>query len=278
MKNTLATIGLAGASVIVLSSFALMQKSDEVQDPKKNRHVRMVKIVDGKKTAIDTVFTDDKVFVWNGDTINPMKHGEMKHMDIVKHVGKDGKGNVMILKHSGGKPGEPMIWNMDSDEQMDVITEDIDPNGKKIVVRKHLKDGAMDHMIFMNGPDSRPFPPAPPVPPMPPLPHVKMLGIQHGGKVIDLNNPDIISYKKKDMSGGREKIEIIRKKSDNPEQDVFKFNFNPELMAPEGIDAPEFRWESDDDSTHVRIIEHKKIIDGKDGKEVEVKVETKENK
>ena len=85
------------------------------------------------------------------------------------------------------------------------------------------------------------------------------------------------------MSGGREKIEIIRKKSDNPEHDVFKFNFDPELMAPEAPDAPfppvpEMEWQSDDDSTHVRIIEHKKVIDGKDGKEVEVKIEKKENK
>lgn len=283
MRNTLTTIGLAGASVIVLSSFAFMQKSDEVQEPKKNRHVRMVKVVDGKKTAIDTVFTDDKVFVWNGDTINPVKHGEMKHMDIVKHVGKDGKSNVMIFKHPGGKPGEPMIWNMDTEEQMDIITDDDSPEGKKIIIRKHMKDGDADHMMFLNGPDSRPFPPAPPVPPMPGVPHVKMMGIQHGGKVIDLNDPDIISYKKKDMSGGREKIEIIRKKSDNPEHDVFKFNFDPELMAPEAPDAPfppvpDMEWQSDDDSTHVRIIEHKKVIDGKDGKEVEVKIEKKENK
>ena len=30
--------------------------------------------------------------------------------------------------------------------------------------------------------------------------------------LIDLNDPDIISFERKELSGGREKIEIIRKK------------------------------------------------------------------
>lgn len=281
MKNTLLTIGLAGMATALLSSFAFTQKSDQTQEPKKNRHVRIVKIENGKKMEIDTVFATDDVFVWNGDTINPVKHIRKfnpGNVDIVKHIGrKDKNGNVMFLKHSG-KAGEPMIWNMDTDENMEIVTEDNDSTGKKIVIHKMIKDGNGNHLMYLNEPGMKHFPPMPPMPPAPPVPHVKMMGIKHAGKIIDLNDPNIISYKKKDMSGDREKIEIIRKKSAGNEDEAFNFRFDDELMAPEAPEAPDFRWESADDSIHVKIIEKKEIIKDKDGKEIDVKVKREENK
>ncbi len=281
MKNTLLTIGLAGMATALLSSFAFTQRSDQTQEPKKNRHVRMIKIENGKKMEIDTIFATDDVFVWNGDTINPVKHNrefDPGNVDVVKHIGrKDKNGNVMFFKHSG-KAGEPMIWNMDSDENMEIVTEDNDSTGKKIVIRKMIKDGEGDYLIHRDGPGMRHFPPMPPMPPAPPVPHIKMMGIKHAGKIIDLNDPDIISYKKKDMSGDREKIEIIRKKSAGNEDEAFNLRFDDELMAPEAPDAPEFRWESDGDSIRTKIIERKEIIKGKGGKEIDVKVKNEENK
>lgn len=47
-----------------------------------------------------------------------------------------------------------------------------------------------------------------PIPPM--VPHVIKMNKKPGGNLIDLGGPEIISYKKKKMSGGREKITIIR--------------------------------------------------------------------
>jgi hypothetical protein len=123
-------------------------------------------------------------------------------------------------------------------------------------------------MIYFNGEGMKH------VPPMPPVPHMEMRGIQHQGQIINLDSPNIISYKKKKMSGDREKIEIIRKKSgDN--NSAFNFQFDHQLMAPE---MPEFNWKSDSDSLHVKIIEKKKVLKAKDGKEIEVKVEKEENK
>lgn len=201
MRNTLLSIGLAGLTAALLSSFAFVQKSDKVQEPKKNRHVRMIKVENGKKMELDTVLVNDDVFVWNGDTISPGMH-----------------------------------------------------------IRK------------VNSPGMRHFPPMPPVPP---VPHVKMLGIRHQGKAIDLNDPNIISYKKTEISGNREKIEIIRKKPANNENETFNFQFDDELMAPE---APEFNWKPDGDSLRMQITRKKEIIKGKDGKEIEIKVEAEENK
>lgn len=252
MKNKLLSFGIVGLTGVLLSSFVWVQRGHETQEPKKSRHIKMIKVENGKKMELDTVLTGDGVFVWNGDTINPVKHSKrfspsgfdkMHHTDVnVDH--QNGNEKVMIIKHRGGKKGEPMIWNMDSGDDMDM---------------KH-------------------FPPMPPMPPMPPVPHMKMMKMKHSGQIIDLNDPNIISFKKKEMSGDREKIEIIRKKSGDNENATFNFKFDDELMVPEAPDTPEFNWKSDGDSIHMKIIERKKVIKGKDGKEIEVKVETEENK
>ena len=280
MKNTLLTIGLAGMTAVLLSSFVFTQKSDDTQAPQKSRHVRLVKIKDGKKTELDTVFTNNDVFVWSGDTINPARRFnkfEDGDFDFVRKWGEKDEGeNVMYFKPRKGMKGNPQEWQFTPGKNMKIVTEDNDSTGKKIVIRKMMDDGNVDHMIYGDGPDMEDFPPMPPVPPMPPMPHVKMFGIQHSSKIIDLNDPNVISYKKKEISGGREKIEIIRKKSG--ENEAFNFKLGDEMMAPEAPEVPEFNWKSGNDSIHMKIIEKKKIIKGKDGKEIEVKVEAEENK
>ena len=287
MKNKLLSFGTIGLTGVLLSSFMFVQKGDENQEPKKSRHIKVTKIENGKKMELDTVLTGNDVFVWNGDTINPVKHFgksgrqgfDKMHRVDVEFDRQNGK--EMIFKHRSNKPGEPMIYNMDSDDDMEIITEDVDSLGKHIVVRKRVKDGAEDPMSFRNGDFDMLAPPAPPVPPMPPVPpfsHLRMMKMQHGGQVIDLNDPNIVSYKKKDVKGGMEKIEIIRKKPENPGNMTFDFNSDPELNAPEPPEAPEFNWKSDVDSIRMKVIEKRKVIKGKDGKEIEVKVETEENK
>ena len=289
MKNKLLSVGLVGLTGVLLSSFMLIQKDNESQEPKKSRHIKMVKIEDGKKMELDTVLTGNDVFVWNGDTINPEKHikkfnrteFDKMHRFDVKVDRKGEPEDVMIINHKGGKKGDPTIWRMSPDDGMEVITEDIDSVGKRIIVRKRMKDAHGNNMIYFNEEkmkDFPPMPPMPPVPPVPPVPHMKMKGIQHSGQIIDLNDPNIISFKKKEMSGDREKIEIIRKKSGNKEESTFNFQFDDELMPPMPPNAPEFNWKSDGDSLRTRIIEKRKIIKGKDGKEIDVKVETEENK
>jgi hypothetical protein len=287
MKNKLLSFGTIGLTGVLLSSFMLVQKGDESQEPKKSRHIKVTKIENGKKMELDTVLTGNDVFVWNGDTINPVRHfgksgrPEFDKMHRVDVEFDRQNGKEMIFKHRSNNQGEPMIWNMDSDDDMEIITEAVDSLGKRIVVRKRMRDGADDAMGFTNDDFDMIAPPAPPVPPMPPVPpfsHLKMMKMQHGGQIIDLNDPNVVSYKKKDVKGGMEKIEIIRKKSENQENMTFDFNSDPELNAPEPPEAPEFNWKSDGDSIRMKVIEKRKEIKGKDGKEIEVKVETEENK
>jgi len=282
MKNTLLSIGLAGIST-ALFSFSFIQKSDEVQEPKKERHIKMTKIENGKKVELDTVLTNDDVFVWNGDTIDPGRHikdprpsgiDKMQHVNVtVDHKG--GNEKVMIIKHNGGKSGEPMIWNMDSGEKMEIVTENIDSMGKTIVVRTHINDGEGNQMFLFHDGDMKHIAP---VPPIPPLSHLRM---HHSGQIIDLNDPNVISYKKKDLKDGREKIEIIRKKSVEPEESRYNFEFDDEMMPPPpppSPDAQEIIREYYDGNGNVKIIEKSTKVDGIEGKEIEVEVESKETK
>jgi len=281
MKNKLLSFGTIGLTGVLLSSFMFVQKGDETHEPKKSRHIKVTKIENGRKLELDTVLTGNDVFVWNGDTLNPVKHFGMlgrpefdkMHRVDVEFDRQDGK--EMIFRHRSNKPGEPMVYNMDSGDDMEILTEDNDSVGTRIVVRKRMRDGAEDHLSFRNGDFDMLVPPAPPMPPVPPFSHMKM---QHAGQTIDLNDPNIVSYKKKDVKGGMEKIEIIRKKSENQENMSLGFNVDPDLMKPEAPDAPEFNWESEGDSIRMKIIEKQKVIKGKNGKEFEVKVETEENK
>lgn len=277
---------MAGLTALLLSSTASAQKGNEPKEKKTSRHIKMMKIENGKKLELDTIFTNNDVFVWNGDTINPPKHfkkvnpsgfDKMQQFDVkVDH--KDGKEKVMIIKNKGGKAGEPMIWHMDSDNDLELITEDCDSVGKKIVIRKMIKDGNQDHMIYFNDSDMKHFPP---IPPVPPLPHMKMMKMQHSGQIINLNDPNIISYRKKEMSGGREKIEIIRKKSDGPENMSFDYKFDSQLMPPPPPPpppAPGMIREFNDGDQNIKVIEKKVKVDGKEGKEIKVEVGSKEKK
>jgi hypothetical protein len=272
MRNTLLLFGMAGIAA-ALFSFTFIQKSDDAQNPKKERHIKMTKIENGKKMELDTIVYGDDVFVWQGDTIggkqmgkHPSHSGSDKVQQIIVTGDPEGENkDVMIIRHGNPKPGEPMIWNMDSGEDMEIITEDIDSLGKRMVIRKRIQDGNENQMVC---PHIMPFHSMP----------------FHTGQVIDLNDPNVISYKKKDLSGGREKIEIIRKKSADPEEMNFNFQTGDELMPPppppppSAPGAPEIIREYNDGNGNVKIIEKSTKVDGKDGKQIQVEVESKETK
>ena len=73
MKNTLALPGM-GLAVILLSTVAFAQKAPKPKGTNNTRHIKMKKIENGKTMELDTVLYSNDVFVWNGDTINQVKH------------------------------------------------------------------------------------------------------------------------------------------------------------------------------------------------------------
>ncbi len=282
MKHKLAVFGVVGLSALLLSSFSSGLRKDELQEPKKERHIKMVKIENGKKVELDTVLTDDKVFIWHGDTIGGKEmvkhfdadgHGKMKRYEV--RVDGDGKSeNVFVYHMKDRKGGEPMIWQMDSDKDVQVFADtDGDSIRKKIIIRKRMLDDAQKNMMFFDYADGMPAPPAPPAPP---VAHFRSLREMNHGRVIDLNDPNIVSYKKKDLKGGLEKIEIVRKKSDG--NMTFNFKIDDDVAMPPMPEGSEFNWIPDSADENMTITKKDKMIDGKKAKEITVEVQSEENK
>lgn len=165
------------------------------------------------------------------------------------------------------------IWNGDTIGPAKHIKK-FSPSGfdkmHNIDVKVDRRDGK--EMIFLDEENMKHFPP---MPPMPPMPHIKMMRGGNSGRVIDLNDPNIISFKKKNLSGNREKIEIIREKSQEPENMTFDFEVGEEPMAPE---APESIREFEDNNRKMKITEKDIELNGKKMKEIKVEVEAEENK
>ncbi|MFY9154333.1 MAG: hypothetical protein WAO52_20090 [Prolixibacteraceae bacterium] len=263
MKHTLKIIGTAGIAGLILASFTSGINESSQQEPKKTRHIKMTKIENGKKMELDTILTNDDVFVWNGDTLNPVKH--------IRKFDEPGHENVMILKSDGRKGEPPMTWHSKSGKDIQVFTEAVgDSIRKKIIIRKDTGDGEEERVIIMDDPKMKHFAPMPPMPPMPPS-NMRMLKQVQRGQMINLNDPNVVSFKKKDLKDGLEKIEIIRKKTDEPEDMMFRFQFNDQMEMPNlpGMEG---------DSQRMKIIEKRIKVDGEKNENIEIEVETEDNK
>ena len=274
MKRILTAFGTTVLAVTLFSSLAFSQKSDEKATPEKSRHIKVMKMIDGKKMELDTVITGDNLLVWQGDTLNPVKHkwgfspsgfDKLHHFDV-KVDENGGRKNVMIYRDKGGKDSKQITYEIESADDDQVLNvADGDSVNKKIIIRKRMRDREDNPQFYFGGPDMKHFPP------MPPVPHFKMV---QRARVIDLNDPNIISYKKKNLSGGREKIEIIRKKGDESKNMSFEFRGGDDMVAPQMPEMPDMEG----DVQHTTITEKKTKVDGKDGKQIDVKVETEQNK
>lgn len=244
MKNKMKLLAIGSLSAIfMIPCLAFAQNGDQ----KKTRHIRMTKIENGKKMEIDTVLTGDDVFVWNGDTLNPEKHIKRfspSEFDKLHAPGMNPRQkDVKIYRHRGGANGEPFIMHGDSAEEFQIITDDGDTLGKKFIIHKMRRNGEQrDQLIYRHNLRGDNFPP---VPPAPPVPHIKMFRHQSGNG-INLNDPNVISYKKKDIGGGKEKIEIIRKKTNETEEMNVDIEMDHLMDVPEPPMPPSLDEEQED--------------------------------
>ena len=114
-----------------------------------------------------------------------------------------------------------------------------------------------------------------------PMMHMNMMKDQHAGRIIDLNDPNIISYRKKSLKGGREKIEIIRNKPNESQDMNFSYNIGDNLDVPEPPEppqAPNFDRNQNDNHNETKIIEKDEKVNAKEDKEIKVEVETNDQK
>jgi len=209
LRNTVTIALVFSGFMLVTSAFTFGPVEDAQlagnEPQKKEQRVKVVVNVDGKQTKIDTVFNlpDEKM-------INEKIDSMMSNLD------KEGMGhhrNRMMFKndralkvHFKGNKHNP------GDEQFDIFIQngDSDKMGKerKVICVRGFEN---DNMKEEDENDEL----MPPPPPMPP--HAQMMfHNRFGGDsyAFDTKDESVVSYEKKDIGDGLEKITIVRKKHD----------------------------------------------------------------
>ncbi len=273
MKQKFLTIGiLLVTSVLSMSSFSIREKPQDPPHGKKaQKHIVVEKTDEkGNKITLDTIVSNDKIFVWNGDTIggksafNWFENDEFDADSLLKNmtfnfeyeIDDDGENKVFVLK--SGKGGKHSIHEF-------VTNGD---SNKVIEIRVDSDDFMKDHnfMVWNDDEGNNTFF-APYISNLPQLPGVpKMIFSEkiNRDNVIDLSDPGIISYKKKKNKDGTEKITIVRKQGNKDEMGKTE----EIILAPEhGNSDAFFRG-----SPMVKKIK----VTKEDGKETKVEVEEKE--
>jgi hypothetical protein len=213
---------LVVAALFVAASGMKPVRQDDPPGKKKNAHIRIVTVIDGKEQVVDTIIAGDNVqvfhsgkgkdFTWT-TTGEVLSDSILKNLEVIRE-GVDGK-KVIIHREGSGK-GQVYITE----------TETLGDSGKKIIV--HVEKGEPgDNHVFMARPGVRherrlmhaPFAPGLDVP----LSGVPFRRHIQGRNVIDLTDPGIISFEKKKLSGGREKITIIRNEVKEENVKVMEF-------------------------------------------------------
>ncbi len=218
MKRILSISGILALALLFTSAISIRElPQDPPRGKKAQKHIKMIKIGDdGKKVEIDTVLQGDNFFVFDGDTIGG--HKAMKwvskegldfdmDMDFDIDCIEDGKGKMIIVK--SGKAGAPAVYEFKTDEgdsakqyRIKVIAAG---DAGDIDVMKWNRTG--DEGLMLRAPQ---------------MAHKKMMVMGENKKrnVIDLSDPGIISFEKKELKDGKEKITIVREKPSEENEEI----------------------------------------------------------
>jgi len=208
MKTNLQMNRVVLVAFLLLSTVGISAQTNEKAE--KQKHVKMVMIEDGEKTVLDTLLTGDETdFDW------------IDEQEFTSALDSSLKRKLKHLRYefSGGENEEVFVFGADE-------RPFAHHRGNRIMIKDTVLEGDSARTVVMirrgDGPGKgnmhfrhdREWIHAP-MPPHPPK-RVEIFDWHSEDKtVIRLDDPNVISYKKKDLSGGREKIEIIRKKQED---------------------------------------------------------------
>jgi len=231
---------LAIVAVFIAAAGMKPVHQDGPPGKKKEAHIRIITVKDGKEQVVDTIIEGGKVrvfhsgtgkdFTWTTASHGKWSDSSMKHLEVIRED-VDGE-KVIIHRGSRGRGRGPVIITE---------TETLGDSGKKVTV--HVEDsGSGKKEVFFGRqagtPRHRmmaaPFAPGMEMPLRRRLP---------GRNVIDLSDPGIISYEKKKLSGGREKITIIRNEVKETENKVIEIRTGEELNEEMIRKIPDFNRE-----------------------------------
>jgi len=214
MKTFIKPLLFSSAILFSLGAWAQTSEEAKMNEKPTKKHLKIVKVENGVTSKLDTVITDAydfkrledcefDDFFWDGNRGIPPEFPDSlmeKHMKHLRFEGHHGHGPEVFI-HRG--PGE-------FDELHEFKFNEGDSTRQMVFI--HKGDHSKRFMHF--GDPGMPQPPHPI--------HLQHLPGMDNPDVIDLNAPGVISFKKKDLSGGREKIEIIRKKPEKKKVEVEK--------------------------------------------------------
>lgn len=209
-RNRMVFGGALMAMLLSASSFTFNPSVDAPlagEGPqKKEQKVKVIVKKDGKETKIDTTFNlpDEKMINWKVDSMLTKLGIERNDSDrlnvLIHHPGKR-----MKYRNRGGT-------NLPENEQFDVLIQQGD-SGMTKHIRKIIRMGENGDVISLGDMEDNEFL-APPPPPPPPPPFMMNGHFGNDPFAFDTNDENIISYEKKDIGKGLERITIIRKKKD----------------------------------------------------------------
>lgn len=200
------------ASAFSFGQEAKTEKEQKAQQ-KKEQHVKVMVSQNGKTIKIDTTFNlpDEKVIQFKVDS-------------ILKKYGKGGMaagdGKVIILRGGKGLTSIAGGGAFPGQEEY-TVTYSSNDTGKVKHERKVIRMEKNGNSIVMHDLYGDMVPPPPPVPPVHGAHAVRVQGFRlPGGDPFAFNpeDKDIISYDKKDIGKGLEKITIVRKKQVDGDQ------------------------------------------------------------
>ncbi|MFV0377696.1 MAG: hypothetical protein ACK5JD_10400 [Mangrovibacterium sp.] len=205
LKITLATALALGTA----QSFAQNNddKGGEAKPTKK--HVKVVTIEDGVKTELDTVIVgDDNTFFfrgepgfgWAGEMPDSAMMSRMHHFWLEgRPDGKGARHEMHVFRGSGG--------------QKDIREFEFAEDDSSRCMMFARKGEGLPGAMFMSGAEAA-------MPPRAPMMSFGRERMKNSDNLIRLDSPDIISYKKKTMKNGTEKIEIVRKQPKQKEIEI----------------------------------------------------------
>ncbi|MEI7830397.1 MAG: hypothetical protein WCI31_11535 [Prolixibacteraceae bacterium] len=205
---TLLSLGQTAKTTTTTTTVQSQQKKDQ-------QHVKVMVSQNGKVTKIDTTFSlpNEKLVQLKVDSL-------LKTLEGVD--GKSDEANIIIMR-SDGKPDRLIHGHGNKPrEQFSVFFQKSDSSdavGHKKVMR--IGNGQGFTTIAGDG-EMMPPPPPPPPPPHGMSNAIRVQGFKLPGGdpfAMDSNDPDIITYDKKDIGKGLEKITIVRKKRTPPEME-----------------------------------------------------------
>jgi hypothetical protein len=206
LRNRVAVASVFMGLLFTASSFTF-GPTEDIQlagDPpqKKVQRVKVIVNKDGKEIKIDTTFNmvDEKMVRYKVDSLiqisNKDHSGAGKQDVLILHGGKQMKCTVT---DNGSGPGE---------EEFNIFIQEGD-SGKMKNMRKVIRvNGRNNNIITEDVEGSDMIPPPPPMPPHAIIMHKQL---KSDPFAFDTRDESVVSYEKKDLGNGLERITIVRK-------------------------------------------------------------------